>query len=130
VASRPKTIALTVAVVAPMTTASKASAPTEGTIGIRSNPAPAPANAAIKTGRNQGRGPRDEGDGRHETGPRAGQALDEKRDVRAAHLHRQVGDAKDQEDPANRRVGKDAPQGTEREIDNSAGRDDLRADFA
>ena len=57
VARRPKIIELTVAVPAPSTTASSASAPTDATSGMRRRTVPAPARAATSTGRKPIRSP-------------------------------------------------------------------------
>ena len=56
------------------------------------------------------RGPGDEGDRRGQAGPGTGDALDEDRDVRPAHLDGDERDPEDREDPAGRAVGQHAAQ--------------------
>ena len=146
-ASRPKTIELTVAVAAPRPTASSASEPTEPhqrhqeqddarTAERRNEDRPEPdaiaddATERRHEGTDEGGSPRHQADRRGEPGPETGDPFDEDRDVRPAHLDGHERDAEDQEDPPCRAIGQDAAEAGVGQVDDPAGRDDLRADLA
>ena len=146
-ASRPKTIELTVAVAAPETDREQR----ERADGAdqrhqeqddaraaerRDEDRPEPDAVADHATERRDEGadergrPRHQADRRGEPRPETGDPLDEDRDVRPAHLDGHERDAEDQEDAARRAIGQDAAEAGVGQVDDPAGRDDLRADLA